>query len=77
MAHVAREGVRGGAEYMRGNASIEPTPGRLLYDRCVVYFEGKTADLSARAFRHLASLADASPRQICRNLPQRAWNFEP
>jgi ribosomal protein S18 acetylase RimI-like enzyme len=77
LAHVARAGVAEGAQYMRGTAALEPTPGRRLYDRCVVYFDGTTANLSARAFRQLAALADASPREICRGVPERSWNYEP
>ena len=33
--------------------------------------------LSARAFRALADLAGASPREICQKLPPRAGNHEP
>jgi len=32
---------------------------------------------SARAFRHLASLHGATAREIVRNFPQHAWNYEP
>jgi GNAT superfamily N-acetyltransferase len=76
LAHVAKAGLAQGAQYMRGGASLDPTPARRLYDRFVVYFEGKTANLSGRAFRHLASLAGASTREIGRSLPQRAWNHD-
>ena len=76
LARVAARALADGACYMRGSAALEPTPGRRLYDRACVFFPGATANLSGRAFRHLAGLADASPREIARSLPQRAWNFE-
>ena len=60
-----------------GTAALEPTPGRRLYDRFCVFFPGATANLSGRAFRHLAGLAGASPREIARSLPEPAWNYEP
>jgi GNAT superfamily N-acetyltransferase len=75
LAHVAKLGVEGGAEYMRGNAAVEPTPGRRLYDRVCVFFPGDTANLSASAFRRLASLAGADPREFCRQVPPRELNF--
>jgi GNAT superfamily N-acetyltransferase len=77
LAHVAATAKARGARYMRGGASLEPTPARRLYDRAAVYFDGKTANISARAFDHLASLDGASPRELARSLPQRHWNFEP
>jgi hypothetical protein len=37
--------------------------------------KGSEYNLSARAFRHLASLAGADPRQMASNLPKKIWNF--
>ncbi|MCA9710833.1 MAG: GNAT family N-acetyltransferase [Myxococcales bacterium] len=77
LAHVAARGRDEGAEYMRGGLAATGGPAERLYDRTCVFFEGRTANLSARAFRHLASLAGADARTLCRSLPERAWNHEP
>jgi hypothetical protein len=37
--------------------------------------EMKIIELLSRAFRHLASLAGADPRQMASNLPKKIWNF--
>jgi len=37
--------------------------------------EMKTIELLSRAFRNLASLAGAVPRQMASKLPEKAWRF--
>ncbi|MCA9690836.1 MAG: GNAT family N-acetyltransferase [Nannocystaceae bacterium] len=76
ITHVAARGLTRGAEFMRGSGPVEPTPARHLYERVCVFFSGDTVNVSARAFRHLASLQGKSPREICRALPLPAWNYE-
>lgn len=74
LASAAREISERGGRYMKGQSL--PIPEVVgFWNRCAVAFEGPEFTLSAKAFRHLASLAGATPRQMAANLPDRQWNF--
>jgi len=74
LTHAAREIMRRGGHYMKGAA--QPNAAIInFYGRCAVPFHGPEFTLSAKAFRHFASLAGSDPRHIARNLPQKQWNF--
>ncbi len=64
-----------GGAFIKGGA-VDNGTGSRLYERFAPAF-GNDYILGGRAFRHVASLADLSARQLIRSLPKKEWNFEP
>ena len=75
LARVAADGAGKGATYMTGGA-VETGSARRLYRRSTVTHGGQPY-LSGKAFRALAELEGASPRQFVAQLPPEEWNFQP
>jgi GNAT superfamily N-acetyltransferase len=73
IAHVASEVERRGGRYVKGRG-IEAGGG--LYHRLAVVCDGEECYVGGAAFRAIASLAGASPRQLAAGLPDRSLNFE-
>ena len=65
-----------GGMYIKGQ-SVENPSARRLYQRCARCFPGADCYVSGRAFRRLTELSDQSLRDIVKNLPEPAWNYEP
>ncbi len=72
---VAAEVRRNGGQFLRGQAVDEPSV-RRLYERVAIGSANVECTLSGRAFRTLADLARASPRQVAGSLPPKSWNYE-
>jgi GNAT superfamily N-acetyltransferase len=66
---------RGGA-YLKGGAVDNPVI-RRLYQKLAMCLPGGESYVSGRAFRRLAELSGRSLREIVKNLPETAWNYEP
>jgi ribosomal protein S18 acetylase RimI-like enzyme len=64
-----------GGRYLRGKA-LERGSATRLYQRVAVSYPGANISVSGRAFRALAALSGANPREIVANLPDRTWNEE-
>lgn len=64
-----------GGVYLRGEAYDRPST-RQLYGRAAVVQPSGEVALGGRAFRRLAELAGAPPRQILAGLPPVEWNYE-
>ena len=72
MAKAAR---KRGAAFLKGgseNQVVHRTFGRMAMRQP----DGELY-VSGRAFRHLAELSGKNPREIVKNLPEAAWNYEP
>jgi GNAT superfamily N-acetyltransferase len=74
IAFACREIERGGGVFIKGTAVASAAP---LYDRIAWGWDCREVILGGRAFRTLAGLVDATPRQLVRSLPDPAWNHEP
>lgn len=59
------------------SGAIESAVVRRFYNRIAMLQPNGECYISGRAFRHLAGLSGKSAREIVKNLPQTAWNFEP
>jgi GNAT superfamily N-acetyltransferase len=71
-AHVRDRGGR----FLRGQAL--PARGlEHLYGRVAVLFPGDECNVGGRAFRALADLAGMPAREAIRQLPEKAWNYDP
>ena len=66
---------RGGA-YLKGGAVDNPGV-RRLYQKIAMCAPDGESYVSGRAFRRLAELSGESLREIVKNLPETAWNYEP
>ncbi|KAM3091443.1 GNAT family N-acetyltransferase [Phormidesmis sp. 146-35] len=66
-----------GGSYIKGQAVENPRSVQRLYQRCARCFPGADCYVSGRAFRQLAELSGQSLRDMVRNLPELAWNYEP
>lgn len=75
LAEVAASAHSSGARYMTG-AAVETGSAARLYRRITVA-HGAQSYLSGRAFRAVAGLAGATPREMARRLPPVEWNREP
>ena len=73
VTRVAAEVQRAGGGYLRGQA-LEDSPVERLYKRVAVPHPGANIHVGGRAFRVLASLENASVREIVSRLPERSWN---
>jgi GNAT superfamily N-acetyltransferase len=68
---ASREG-----RFVKGLAVGAPET-RRAYERLAMAFEGADCIVGGRAFRTLASLDGARPREMLRRLPSRDANYEP
>jgi len=73
---LASEIQKRGGRFLKGGA-VENDVVRRFYGRIAMCFPDGTSYVSGRAFRHLAGLAGKNVREIVRNLPPAAWNYEP
>jgi GNAT superfamily N-acetyltransferase len=65
-----------GGAYLKGGAVDDPVVRRLYHKIAMCLPDGESY-VSGRAFRRLAELSGGSPREIIRQLPEAAWNYEP
>ncbi|MDP8912546.1 MAG: GNAT family N-acetyltransferase [Pseudomonadota bacterium] len=72
---VAAEVLQRGGKFLKGQA-VDDLSVRRLYERVSVSFVAVECMLAGRALRTMASLASASPREMVRSLPPKAWNYE-
>lgn len=75
LATEAAEIEKSGGAFLHGGA-VESETVRRFYNRIAMNFPNGECYVSGRAFRHLASLADKPVREIIRNLPETAWNYQ-
>lgn len=73
---IAAQIQQQGGSYIKGQAVENPSAQR-LYQRCAHCFPAAECYVSGRAFRQLAKLSSQSLRDLIRNLPEQAWNYEP
>ena len=73
---LAAEVQKRGGMFLKGGA-VENEIVRRLYGRVAMCQPNGESYVSGRAFRHLAGLSGKSLREIVRNLPETAWNYEP
>lgn len=73
---IANQIQQQGGVYIKGQAVENPSAQR-LYQRCARCFPGADCYVSGRAFRRLTELSGQSLRNVARNLPEPAWNYEP
>lgn len=65
-----------GGVFIRGQAVENPAVQR-LYQRCAHCFPASECYVSGRAFRRLTELSGQPLRDVVKNLPEPAWNYEP
>jgi GNAT superfamily N-acetyltransferase len=73
---IATQIQQQGGVYIKGQAVENPSAQR-LYQRCARCFPGADCYVSGRAFRRLTELSGQRLRDVMRNLPEPAWNYEP
>ena len=73
---IATQIQQQGGVYIRGQAVENPSVQR-LYQRCAHCFPTVECYVSGRAFRQLAELSGKEIRDVAKNLPKPAWNYEP
>lgn len=73
---AAKAVERRGGLFLKGGAVDNPVV-RRFYGRIAMCLEGGESYVSGRAFRHFVGLSGKSVREIIKNLPETAWNFEP
>lgn len=73
---LAAEIERRGGKFLKGGA-VENSAVRRLYGRVAMCQPNGECYISGRAFRHLAGLSGRPLREIVKNLPETAWNYEP
>ncbi|MGI9037194.1 MAG: GNAT family N-acetyltransferase [Pyrinomonadaceae bacterium] len=73
---AAAEIEKSGGAFLHGGA-VENDSVRRFYNRIAISFPNGECYISGRAFRHLASLAGKSVREIIKNLPESDWNYQP
>lgn len=73
---LAAEVQRRGGAFQHGGA-VESAAVRRFYNRVVTVQSNGECYLSGRAFHHFAGLSGKNVREVIKNLPQTAWNFEP
>ena len=73
---LAAEIQKHGGTHLKGGAVESPAVHR-LYSRIAMRLGENEYYVSGRAFRHLASLSGQGLREIVKNLPETAWNYEP
>ncbi len=73
---AATEIQRRGGVFLKGGAANPVV--RRFYGRIAMCLpDDGECYISGRAFRHLAALSGKELREIVKNLPQTAWNYEP
>ena len=75
IVRLAAEIQEHGGIYLKGGAVDNPIVQR-LYQKIAMCLSGGESYISGRAFRRLAELSDKSLREIIKNLPETAWNYE-
>jgi GNAT superfamily N-acetyltransferase len=75
IAGLAAEVKKHEGAYLKGGAVNNPVV-RQLYQKIAMCLPDGETYISGRAFRHLAELSGKSLREIVKNLPQTAWNYE-
>ena len=73
---AAAEIQKCGGAFLKGGA-VENPQVRRFYSRIAMIFSDGETYVSGRAFRHLAGLSGKNLREIARDLPNAAWNYEP
>lgn len=73
---IATQIEQQGGVYLRGQAVENPSV-QHFYQRCSWHFSGVECYVSGRAFRRLIELSGQRMRDVVRNLPEPAWNYEP
>jgi GNAT superfamily N-acetyltransferase len=73
---LADEVQRRGGAYLKGGAVDNPVV-RRLYQKVAMCLPGGESYVSGRAFRRLAGLSGESLREVIRQMPKAAWNYEP
>jgi GNAT superfamily N-acetyltransferase len=73
IAFACRQVELDGGIFIRGTAVANAVP---LYARVAWGWDCREIILGGRAFRTVADLAGASPRELARGLPDPAWNHE-
>ena len=76
IAKLARDIQEQGGAFLKGGAVDNPVV-RRLYQRIAMCLPDGESYVSGRAFRRLAELSGKSPREIIREMPEAAWNYEP
>ncbi|MFN2393769.1 MAG: N-acetyltransferase, partial [Pyrinomonadaceae bacterium] len=61
---------------LKGGAVDNPVV-RRLYQKIAMCLPDGESYVSGRAFRRLSKLSSKSLREIIKNLPESAWNYEP
>lgn len=77
VAAVCGAADREGLTYLSGGSFDRASAVGRVYERVAVALDSAVCHCSGRAFRRLAALAGQTPREILRQLPPKAWNFEP
>jgi len=72
---LAAEIQKHGGTHLKGGAVESPAVHR-LYRRIAMRLGENEYYVSGRAFRHLASLSGKGLREVIKNLPETAWNYE-
>jgi len=73
---IATQIQQQGGVYIKGQAA-ENSSAQRLYQRLAWCFPAAECYVSGRAFRRLTELSGQSMRNVVRNLPEPAWNYEP
>ena len=76
IVELAAEVKKHEGAYLKGGAVDNPIV-RRLYQKIAMCLPDGESYISGRAFRHLAELSGKSLREIIKNLPETAWNYEP
>lgn len=76
IAKLAGDIQRQGGAYLKGGA-VDNSVVRQFYRKIAVCLPDGESYVSGRAFRRLAELSDKGLREIVKNLPEEAWNYEP
>ena len=76
IAKLAAEIQRDGGAYLKGGA-VDNALVRRFYQKIAMCLPGGESYVSGRAFRTMAELSVKGLRQVVKNLPETAWNYEP
>ena len=75
IVRLAAEIQEHGGTYLKGGAVDNPVVQR-LYQKIAMCLPCGESYVSGRAFRRLAELSGRSMREIIKNMPEAAWNYE-
>lgn len=76
IAKLAADIQEQGGVYLKGGAVDNPVV-RQLYQKIAMCLPNGESYVSGRAFRRLAELSGKSLREIIKDMPETAWNYEP